>query len=206
MAQFYSYLWLREDESPYYVGKGSGRRAYISHGKFYPPRDKSLIVIFPQDSEAEAFESEIALIWLFGRKDLGTGCLYNSTAGGEGLSGYRHTASAKQKQSAAKIGNKHSLGAVRSPEFLAKLSARTKGRKASAELRAKLSAAHKGKPNNCTGRPVSAETREKIRNSLIGRPVSAETIAKIRTTVNLPEIKAKACAAQRARREKKASI
>jgi hypothetical protein len=34
-------------------------------------------------SEFEAFESEIALIELFGRKDFGTGCLRNLTDGGD---------------------------------------------------------------------------------------------------------------------------
>lgn len=77
---FYSYLWLREDESPYYVGKGCGQRAFKSNGHYCRrPLLDSHIVVFPQDSE-----SERALIDLFGRKDLGTGCLRNLTNGGEG--------------------------------------------------------------------------------------------------------------------------
>ena len=81
---FYTYLWLREDGTPYYVGKGKGNRAYISfgHGVHCPP-DKERIVIYPSFSEDEAFETEIILIWYYGRKDLGTGCLRNLTDGGE---------------------------------------------------------------------------------------------------------------------------
>jgi hypothetical protein len=83
MGQFYSYLWLREDGTPYYAGKGSGRRAFIRRENHWPPKDPTRIALFPQDSEADAFESEIALIALFGRKDIGTGILQNRTTGGE---------------------------------------------------------------------------------------------------------------------------
>lgn len=85
MRQYYSYLWLRDDTSPYYVGKGVGRRAFISHGRISPPKDHSRILIFLHSSEAEAFASEIAFIEWFGRKDLGVGCLRNLTDGGEGF-------------------------------------------------------------------------------------------------------------------------
>ena len=84
MTQFYSYLWLRKNGTPYYAGKGTGNRAFVSnnHG-VHRPKECSRILVFPMTSEAEAFESEIALIDLFGRKDKGTGCLRNLTAGGE---------------------------------------------------------------------------------------------------------------------------
>ena len=90
--EFYSYLWLRADGTPYYAGKGKGNRAHIrgSH-RLRPPDDNSRILIFPMASEADALESEIALIDLFGRKDLGTGCLRNFTNGGDGVSGHRHS-------------------------------------------------------------------------------------------------------------------
>jgi hypothetical protein len=83
---FYTYLWLREDRTPYYVGKGSGVRAYINHhGRSAvhkaPPKER--IVIYPAESESDAFETETVLIWYYGRKDLGTGCLRNLTGGGE---------------------------------------------------------------------------------------------------------------------------
>ena len=83
MAQFYSYLWLREDGTPWYAGKGSGKRAYVQHGYFFPPQDRSLILIFPRANEAAAFETEIELIRNWGRLDIGTGCLHNQTDGGE---------------------------------------------------------------------------------------------------------------------------
>jgi len=81
---YYSYLWLREDRTPYYAGKGKGNRAFTSkdHG-VHCPKEKERIVIYSAESEADAFETEIALIWYYGRKDLGTGCLRNLTNGGD---------------------------------------------------------------------------------------------------------------------------
>jgi NUMOD3 motif-containing protein len=83
MTQFYSYLWLREDGTPFYAGKGSGKRAYIRRENHWPPQDRSRILISPAATEAEALASEIVMIDLFGRKDSGTGVLQNRTDGGE---------------------------------------------------------------------------------------------------------------------------
>jgi hypothetical protein len=94
---FYSYLWLRSKAgfapagTPYYAGKGSGNRACSAQHNVRPPKDRSRIVIFPMLNEAEAFESEMALIELFGRQDNGTGILRNRTDGGDGPSGYKFT-------------------------------------------------------------------------------------------------------------------
>lgn len=83
---FYTYMWLREDGTPYYVGKGTGNRAFIKHyGRSSvhnsPPRER--VVVYPAESETDAFETEVALIWYYGRKDLGIGCLRNLMDGGE---------------------------------------------------------------------------------------------------------------------------
>jgi hypothetical protein len=81
---FYTYLWLREDGTPYYVGKGSSNRAFISskHG-VHKPSEKERILVEMSDSEEEAFEIEKFLIAHFGRLDIDTGCLRNMTEGGE---------------------------------------------------------------------------------------------------------------------------
>jgi hypothetical protein len=101
MTQFYTYLWLREDRTPYYVGKGTRDRAFVKHWvgkrlKWTPP-SKDHIVIYPAESEADALETEIALIWYYGRKDLGLGCLRNFTNGGEGISGFSFSDESKEK-------------------------------------------------------------------------------------------------------------
>ena len=88
---FYVYTYLREDGTPYYVGKGSGDRAYKKWGKgIKPPREESRIVIIEDNlDEQTAFNLEIELIAQYGRKDLGTGILHNKTTGGEGSSGHK---------------------------------------------------------------------------------------------------------------------
>jgi hypothetical protein len=120
---FYTYLWLRENGTPYYVGKGKGKRGFTSlkHSVNCPPKER--IIIYPAESEVDAFETEIALIWYYGRKDLGVGCLRNHTDGGEGVSGPKSLAhrlnigkahvgmkrseQAKKNISEACIGHKH---------------------------------------------------------------------------------------------------
>jgi len=94
---FYIYTYLREDYSPYYIGKGSGKRAFSKcKGEIRPPNDKSRIVILTDNlSENDAFNIETMLIKFFGRKDIGTGILRNKSEGGKGNSGWR--ASDEQK-------------------------------------------------------------------------------------------------------------
>lgn len=172
--EFYSYLWLREDETPYYVGKGTGNRAWVrdSHHCF-PPKDRSRILIFPQDSEADAFESERALIWLFGRKDIGTGILRNMTDGGEGQSGLRHTAAAKEKMATSRVGHPSYV----TPAGIAKMrvsrrgkslgNRNAKGTKRSAEWKAAFSLRMKQVWKNDSAR------REKTRLQMLGNTHAA---------------------------------
>lgn len=87
---FYVYAYLREDTTPYYIGKGKGVRAWhhTNHSDIKPPRDKTRIVVLWQDLDEEfALEMEVLLIATYGRKDKGTGILRNGTDGGEGQSG-----------------------------------------------------------------------------------------------------------------------
>ena len=87
--RFYTYAYLREDRTPYYIGKGSRKRAYTrSKRDIKPPKDKSKIILLKQNlTEEEAFKHEKYMIVVFGRIDLGTGILHNRTDGGEGVSG-----------------------------------------------------------------------------------------------------------------------
>jgi hypothetical protein len=85
---YYTYAYLREDRTPYYIGKGKGNRIYSTNGRrLKPPKDRSRIIFLKQNlTEEEAFKHEIYMIAVFGRKDLGTGILGNLTDGGEGPS------------------------------------------------------------------------------------------------------------------------
>jgi hypothetical protein len=88
---YYTYAYLRKDKTPYYIGKGKGKRAYCrKHSAFVPSKDR-ILILKKNLTEEEAFSHEIYMISVFGRKDLGTGILYNLTDGGEGPSGYKYT-------------------------------------------------------------------------------------------------------------------
>ena len=99
MPEFYTYMWLRADGTPYYVGKGHSVRAFVHHGANHRPVDTARILIQNWESEGKAFEMEKWFIALFGRKDLGTGILHNLSDGGDGPAGWRATAAARQTQS-----------------------------------------------------------------------------------------------------------
>jgi hypothetical protein len=122
---YYTYAYLREDRSPYYIGKGKGDRAYKRRKTdIKPPKDKSRILILKKNlTEAEAFRHEVYMIAVYGRKDLGTGILHNRTNGGEGGSGLIHSEESKKKMSKLRKGkNNHQYGNTRSKETKRKMS------------------------------------------------------------------------------------
>jgi hypothetical protein len=159
---YYTYAYLREDRTPYYIGKGQGNRAYRrSKKRINPPKDKSRIIFLKQNlTEEEAFKHEIYMIAVFGRKDLGTGILHNRTNGGEGGSGRVLSEETRRKLSDANRGKNHpNYGKTTSLETKAKISASKKNM--SDETRAKYSAANTGENHPFYGKTHSPETRAK---------------------------------------------
>ena len=104
MGNYYTYAYLRKDGSPYYIGKGIGRRAYKkTHTVSLPPQDR-ILVLKKNLSEEEAFKHEVYMIFVLGRKDLGTGILRNRTNGGEGTSGRKLSDYTKAKMRTSALG------------------------------------------------------------------------------------------------------
>jgi hypothetical protein len=183
---YYTYAYLREDKTPYYIGKGKGDRINSKKRSIKPPKDKSRIIYLKQNlTEAEAFKHEIYMIDVFGRIDLGTGILHNMTNGGDGVSGAIISDETKRKLSEAHKGKTHS------EETRRKISEAKKGKTHSEETKRKIGEAHKN-PSEETRRKigeaskgrnkdriVSEETRRKMSESGKGRTHSEDSKKKM---------------------------
>lgn len=101
---WYTYLYLREDGTPYYVGKGTRYRITQRSSRKVSVPSTDRIIIQEFDKESEALAAEVFLIEFYGRNDMGCGCLRNHTDGGEGISGHTHSQETRQRISQSRKG------------------------------------------------------------------------------------------------------
>ena len=204
---FYVYTYLREDRTPYYVGKGSGERAFKKWGKgIKPPKDPSRIIIVEDNlDEQTAFDLERKLIAEYGRKDLGTGILYNMTDGGEGSSGHKTRGWTWSEESKAKrrgsgnpaFGKPGSVkqketsrlvhtGRVHSEESKAKRAEKMKGKFVGQNSpvygRKKKPEEIEKQLKSRVYKPLTIEQKENLRQKNLGKKQSPESIAKMLAT------------------------
>lgn len=204
---FYVYTYLREDGTPYYVGKGSGERAYKKWGKgIKPPKDDSRIIIVADNLEEEqAFKLERELIAEYGRKDLANGILHNKTDGGEGSSGHKVSGWKWSEESKAKrrgAGNPAygKFGSVKQKET-SKLvhTGRVHSNESKSKRAEKMKGKFVGEKSPVYGRKktpeeikkqlesrgkwnMSDEQKEKLRQANLGKKQKPESIAKMLAT------------------------
>jgi hypothetical protein len=178
-VKYYVYAYLRADGTPYYIGKGQGKRAWTKgKGEVYPPVDKSLVKIIAHKLwENEAFALEEKLILQYGRKDLGTGILRNQSNGGEGT-----------KKPYNKIAwNK---GLTKEDPRVAKnaqnISKALKNYTRTEEHQQNINKSLQGREPTWTGRTHTEETKAKLRALYLGKkrePMSPESKAKLSQTM-----------------------
>jgi hypothetical protein len=166
---YYVYAYLRDsDNTPYYVGKGKGRRIFDKHNVSVPKDHSKIVILNEQCTNEEANELEKSYIKLYGRKDLSTGILHNQTDGGDG----GDTSQSQGYKKAREQNLFSNKGMTQTAEHIRKRTQSQAGKPRSAEIRAKISATRKERaiPSPNKGKTLSQEHRKKLSLAAKGRP------------------------------------
>ncbi len=161
---FYVYAYLREDGTPYYIGKGIGIRAWVQHRyqqkNVHTPNHKRIVILESNLTEIGAYAIERRMILWYGRKDITTGILRNLTEGGNGGSSFRSTETRKKISLSNKGKNSKPQKASAIKQRQMTMKSRTYDE--IQDWKAKISQSLKGKI-------TSPETIEKIRMAKLGK-------------------------------------
>ena len=155
MSKFYTYCYLDENNKPYYIGKGTGRRAYKVHDNVSIPPKNRIIILKRNLSEKDAYRHETYMISVFGRNTDGGILLNVSDGGGDPpcWTGKKHKEISKQKISAAVSGKNH-------PQYGKPLTEEHKQKIRDTKLLNKKLGKYNG--GNSKGYTLSEETKRKM--------------------------------------------
>jgi len=179
---YYIYMYLDQDNVPFYIGKGKDYRYHISchlnksnfncflQNKIRKVGVNNVKIHFLHKdlTEEQSFYLEGYYIAGYGRRDLGLGSLCNLTNGGEGESGRIVSESTRQKISKIHKGKKIPQEVVERQrqsvkEYYESHNNPFLGKTHSEKTRKRMGASAKGKV-------LSDETRKKLSEALKGRP------------------------------------
>ena len=150
---YYTYAYLREDGTPYYVGRGTGRRAYRKHSNIATPPKNRILFLKTGLTFSESCKHECYMIAVLGFKANG-GLLHNRTLGGEGSEFHRLTPEQAEKK------RKSLTGRTLSQKHRENLSKAMKGKPWSEEEREKRLKGYEARETHSTSVLTKTQKRE----------------------------------------------
>ena len=80
LNDYYVYAYLREDETPYYIGKGCQNRHLDCHRYVVVPPEERIVLLNENLTEQESFSIEAEYIKTYGRKGIDPGGILENKA------------------------------------------------------------------------------------------------------------------------------